>query len=293
MSIVLNGIGLAVHFEYRQFLNVAIAAIKELFHEPTDVFWTGRAMDLLFDGIIIDCNTTVPLAKLTCNQIKKSGNPAIQPLPDKKLKFSILGGVSPFITFPDLSFLIIQKSFAFHQFHNISNGRWKVFRGIKNVVDVGRAIEVDGKTEMTVWDGDKCNEINGTDGLVFSPLRRINEPISIFIKQLCSSLHLHYNRRTTFRGIDLHVFTKEFEDFSAANMSCFCRRPNECPIKGTMDLLPCVEVPVTISLPHFLHADPSLLDNIASGIKPDEKEHEFYLAMDMVFSLEKSLKPSF
>lgn len=90
---VLNSIGLAVHFEYRQFLHVAKAAIKELFHEPTDVFWTGRVMDLLFDGIEIDCDTTDPLARLTCNQIRKEKNPAIQPSHGKNMKFSLLGGV--------------------------------------------------------------------------------------------------------------------------------------------------------------------------------------------------------
>lgn len=89
---VLNSIGLAVHFEYRQFLHVAIAAIKELFHEPSDVFWTGRVMDLLFDGIEINCDTIDTLAKLTCNQMRKMKNPAIQP-DGEKLKFSLLGGV--------------------------------------------------------------------------------------------------------------------------------------------------------------------------------------------------------
>lgn len=84
---------MAVHFEFRQFMHVAVAAIKELFNEPTDVFWTGKAMDLLFNGIEIDCNTTEPLAKITCNQIRKSGNPTIQSMDNKRIKFSILGGV--------------------------------------------------------------------------------------------------------------------------------------------------------------------------------------------------------
>lgn len=90
---VLNSIGLAVHFQYRQFLNVAKTAIKEIFHEPTDVFLTLRAMDLLIDGIEIDCDTNVPMAKLACNEIRRAKNPAIQPFEGKKLRFSVLGGV--------------------------------------------------------------------------------------------------------------------------------------------------------------------------------------------------------
>lgn len=148
--------------------------------------------------------------------------------------------------------------------------------------DAGRAIEVDGQTEMTIWDGEKCNRISGTDGLLFSPLRNKHEPVSFFVKQICAPLHLHYKRRANFRGFDLHVFTNEFEDFTANNMTCFCREPNKCPFKGTMDLLPCLKAPITISLPHFLHAHPSLVANVASGLHPIEKNHEFFLSLDLV-----------
>lgn len=74
-------------------MHVAVGAIKELFHEPKDVFWTGKVIDLLFNGIEIDCNSTEPLAKVTCNQIRRAKNPTIQPMENKRLKFSLLGGV--------------------------------------------------------------------------------------------------------------------------------------------------------------------------------------------------------
>lgn len=135
---------------------------------------------------------------------------------------------------------------------------------------------------MKVWASEKCNQIIGTDGLLTSPLRQKHQPIIFVIKQLCSSIYLNYKRMASFRGLNLHVYTKEFEDFAANNLTCFCRRPNECPIKGTMDLLPCIKVPITISLPHFLHADPSLLANVASGLCPIEKQHEFFLGMHLV-----------
>lgn len=92
---VIAAIGLTVHFEYRQFLHVASTAIKEIFHEPTDAFWTGKAMDLLYNGIEIDCSTKNPLAKLACNEIRKNKNPMIQKMNRTQMKFSILGGVSP------------------------------------------------------------------------------------------------------------------------------------------------------------------------------------------------------
>lgn len=90
---VINGIGLAVHFEHQQFIHVAVAAIKELFHNPSDAFWTGKAMNLLFDGIKIDCSTKNPLAKVACGEMKSGDHQAIRQLDNQYLSFSLLGGV--------------------------------------------------------------------------------------------------------------------------------------------------------------------------------------------------------
>lgn len=157
-----------------------------------------------------------------------------------------------------------------------------MFRGLKNIRDAGKVIEVDGQTEMDVWDGEQCNKIHGTDGLVLNPFQPKEKPLSFFIKPICASLHLDPYRKASFRGIDTYIFTNEFADFAAMNLTCFCRRPNECPVQGTMDLFPCVQVPITISLPHFYQADPSLLSNIASGLEPIREKHEFYINIELV-----------
>lgn len=132
---------------------------------------------------------------------------------------------------------------------------------------------------MTAWPGEECNRIIGTDGILFPPFIKKDEPLSFFNKQICASVHLTYKRRASYRGINLHVFA---EDFSEKNISCFCRQPNHCPLAGTMDILPCAQAPITVSLPHFLHADPTLLSNIASGLNPNEEEHEFTMAVELV-----------
>lgn len=41
--------------------------INAIFKEPTHPFWTGRVMDLLFDGIDIDCTTKDFMASTTCD----------------------------------------------------------------------------------------------------------------------------------------------------------------------------------------------------------------------------------
>lgn len=143
-------------------------------------------------------------------------------------------------------------------------------------------IEIDGKPELDVWNGSPCNHIAGTDGILFSPFIPVDKPLPIFPGPLCTTLYLNYKRKASYRGIELHVFSHKFVDFRENNLTCFCRRPNECPAKGTMDLLPCLKVPVTISHPHFIHADPSLLANVGSGLQPDEKKHEMFFGLELV-----------
>lgn len=84
---------MTTHLEFREFMHVAVAAINELFENPSDVFWTGKAMDLLFNGIEINCNTSEPLTKLACNQIRKRNIPSFQSIGNKRLKFSVFGAV--------------------------------------------------------------------------------------------------------------------------------------------------------------------------------------------------------
>lgn len=90
---VLIGIGMTVHFEFRQFMRVAKSAIKDIFHEPTDVFWTGRAMDLLFDGIQIDCDVDKAMAQVVCDEIRDRKDPQFRMLDNGKMIFSMFAGV--------------------------------------------------------------------------------------------------------------------------------------------------------------------------------------------------------
>lgn len=75
-------------------MHVAIAAIKAMFHNPSDAFWTGRAMDLIFDGIDIDCSSKDPLVRIACKEIDRNGGATIMRANETTFKFSMLGGVS-------------------------------------------------------------------------------------------------------------------------------------------------------------------------------------------------------
>lgn len=66
-------------------------AFKNLFHNPTDAFYTGRVMDLLFDGVSIDCSSDDKISVSACLQLEDQS--AVRKIDDQHFIFSMFGGV--------------------------------------------------------------------------------------------------------------------------------------------------------------------------------------------------------
>lgn len=49
------------------------------------------------------------------------------------------------------------------------------------------------------------------------------------------------------------------------------------PSIGTFDMFPCIGAPMLGSQPHFYDSDPWLLDNFASGLNPNKKDHAIFM----------------
>lgn len=61
------------------------------------MFWTGRVMDILFDGILIDCSNTEDFATQAVCSIFASGEvQAVKPFNDTHYSFSLFQGVRIF-----------------------------------------------------------------------------------------------------------------------------------------------------------------------------------------------------
>lgn len=84
---------MAVNTDRQSLIPLVATAIDELFHSPKEVFWSGTAMDLMFNGIPIDCSSRKAQARVVCMELRASGVQAIQIIDKTHLKFSLLGGV--------------------------------------------------------------------------------------------------------------------------------------------------------------------------------------------------------
>lgn len=154
--------------------------------------------------------------------------------------------------------------------------------------DVGKVFSVNDEEELDIWDDEvgSCNVMNGTDGYLFPPFRPKTTPIQAYERALCRTFYIPFEKKIYYKGISTHMFTYDLGDIqNEPENRCYCREEDQCPLKGTMDLFPCVGAPLTISMPHFYNADPSLLEKIAEGLYPDKQKHQIFLKTDLVSRL--------
>lgn len=85
---------MAVNVDKKPMVGLVAKAINELFHNPKDMFWTGRVMDILFDGIPIDCSSDAFEAQAACSVFESGDVKAIKPINDTHYSFSLFASVS-------------------------------------------------------------------------------------------------------------------------------------------------------------------------------------------------------
>nr|AOT85638.1 sensory neuron membrane protein 1E [Mayetiola destructor] len=250
---LISGLLLSINIDKKPMLPLISKAVNIVFNDPIDIFWQGRVMDILFDGIPVDCSSNAFEAAAVCSVFSTGEVSAVLPLNETHYKFSLFGSTNA----TDL-------------------GEFKVMRGVKNYNEIGKVVAFNGETEMDVWPEDECNQYVGTDSTIFSSLMDVNDGIWAYEPAICRSLGAHYVGKSKYMGVPTAQFDLDIGS-EQNTKECFCRDfPDDCPKKGTFDLFPCVGAPMFGSLPHFFNADPSLLDNI-EGLSPNKEEHAIFM----------------
>lgn len=144
-------------------------------------------------------------------------------------------------------------------------------------------------------DNSRCNLVEGSfEGTVYPPNMKDNSTFKLYRRAFCRPVPMNFESRSlskegfdavNFRVDQLFLATPEENPENA----CYCYQ-GKCLRKGLGSLSPCYyDIPVVISQPHFLNADPELLEQF-DGIKPDKDLHDTVLAMHANLSIPLSAK---
>lgn len=88
------GIALTINADRPEMLPFVDKVIKGVLPDQKSFLWTGRAMDILFNGIPLDCRSDDFEVAGACAEFSSGTHKNIQPVNETFYKFSLFSGVS-------------------------------------------------------------------------------------------------------------------------------------------------------------------------------------------------------
>ncbi|CAD6234704.1 GSCOCG00002059001-RA-CDS [Cotesia congregata] len=237
-------------------------SIHNLFPGTTDMFTRGKVRNLLFTGmpLICDKDKYKDLAMI-CNFLKGQKPPIISntDVPDNYL-----------------------YSF-FSRNNDTETGPFTVNRGVKDKDALGNTTSYKKLRVTKYWTQKECNVVSGTDAITWPPMTEKLPYVTVYEPYICRQVRPRFKEEVTLNGIMGYRYEMDESTWDKENSECYClpnaKKVPQCLKTGLMDIVKCQDVPVIFSEPHFLHADPILLE-YARGLKPNPVEHSTYITIE-------------
>ncbi|XP_026544879.1 scavenger receptor class B member 1, partial [Notechis scutatus] len=170
-----------------------------------------------------------------------------------------------------------EKFGLFSDLNNSHSGLFTVFTGVDNINKTHMVDSWNGLKEVSYWHSEECNMINGTAGEIWPPFMTPSSPVELYAPDACRSLKLNYTQSGNFKGIPVYRYMAPKTLF--ANGTIYPPNEGFCPCRqsGIQNISSCkLNAPIFISQPHFLNADPALMDTVV-GLHPNEKDHDLFV----------------
>lgn len=142
-----------------------------------------------------------------------------------------------------------------------------------------------GSQNLPQWKGDHCSNINmASDGTKFQGLLEPNATVKFFRKSMCrpqTMVPIPEEYIVSDLAARKYVFEENALDNGYYNEKnkCYCRQ-GYCQPRGLIDVTDCYYgFPISLSYPHFMDADPELLEAI-DGLTPNRTHHESYFMVN-------------
>ncbi|KAL7294051.1 hypothetical protein TKK_0012525 [Trichogramma kaykai] len=245
--------------------------MDQLFDKPQDLFLRTTVRDFLFDGIPIRCQERRNQDLIqACDSIDYTSKktPFIKLQPDNGFKFSLLS----------------------HK-NNADDGQYTVKNGEDDVQLLGEIKSwKNSSTLIDVWSNETCNQIYGTDSTIFPPHVTESSKLSTFQSDICRSVDLTYQEKTTYRKVDgLRFITDENMLTASRNYSknaCYCLKKtlgityeDGCLFDGALELQGCLHAPVVMTFPHFYLAADEYKKSV-DGLQPVPLLHRTFVDLE-------------
>ncbi|XP_046852737.1 lysosome membrane protein 2-like isoform X2 [Xenia sp. Carnegie-2017] len=167
---------------------------------------------------------------------------------------------------------------------NNTNTSGEIHTGVGKIDRLGAYVKYNGMSTLPWWHTKWANMINGTDGTIFHPDINKGDHLPIFSSDICRSINIRYHSTVDVEGIPLYRFFAGPEQFkyNADNRAGFCNPDaNSCVPDGLLDVSVCkpLNVPVVVSLPHFLFANKTVIDSV-NGMHPNEEDHSTFISIE-------------
>ncbi|XP_023400242.1 platelet glycoprotein 4 [Loxodonta africana] len=177
---------------------------------------------------------------------------------------------------------------VFFPYNNTVDGVYKVFNGKDDINKVAIIDTYKGKKNLSYW-ASYCDMINGTDAASFPPFVEKTRVLQFFSSDICRSIYAVFGSEVNLKGIPVYRFVLPSRAFASPlenpDNHCFCTEriiSKNCTSYGVLDIGKCKDgKPVYISLPHFLHASPDIMESV-EGLHPNEEEHRTYLDVEPI-----------
>jgi len=156
--------------------------------------------------------------------------------------------------------------------------------GADDIFNLGKIKSWNDLKELNYWNNSFANAINGSDGSKYPPNIKKDQTLYFFNPDLCRSLSLEYLKDNNVEGVDtydFHLSENIFSNNETLNplYEGFC--PNDdCLGDGVQSLRECKDgLPMFISLPHFLRADPKFFSSVV-GLNASETKHDYIVSFE-------------
>uniref|UniRef100_A0A8C7JBC4 Platelet glycoprotein 4 n=1 Tax=Oncorhynchus kisutch TaxID=8019 RepID=A0A8C7JBC4_ONCKI len=170
----------------------------------------------------------------------------------------------------------------FFPYNGTYDGPYSVFTGKD---DISKVSIIDS-WKVSFWNNTYCDMINGTDGSSFSPFLDKKKPLYFFSPDISRSVSAEYERSLDLKGIEVYRFKLPTLTLASPAVNpdnqCFCTDyvvTKNCTLAGVLDISSSRGQPVYISLPHFLHGSPYLVEDV-EGLGPSEEHHVTFLDVE-------------